>query len=201
MRYFMFLEYNGSNYYGIQRQNKGITIQEVLEKNLKSSGINLIGKKREKKSCEKIPESNIKANNISNSNNNDINNNTNEKKIEIKKEEIKNENNNNEKQENIIINNDTEMNVIDNDELNINQKPEFNDFDSNKETQIDYTPTFPLFETEATAKNNCFNFFNDYWEEEDQLMFKRTDSDTIAKIISDQFSPNLEDDISIFGER
>lgn len=35
MRYFVFLEYNGSNYYGIQRQNKGITIQEVIEKNLK----------------------------------------------------------------------------------------------------------------------------------------------------------------------
>jgi len=31
----MFLEYNGSNYYGIQRQNKEITIQELLEKNLK----------------------------------------------------------------------------------------------------------------------------------------------------------------------
>ena len=183
------------------KKNRNRKNKNILEKNLKSSGINLIGKKREKKSCEKIPESNIKTNNISNTNNNDINNNTNEKKIEIKKEEIKNENNNNEKQENIIINNDTEMNVIDNDELNINQKPEFNDFDSNKETQIDYTPTFPLFETEATAKNNCFNFFNDYWEEEDQLMFKRTDSDTIAKIISDQFSPNLEDDISIFGER
>ena len=35
MRYFVFIEYNGNNYFGIQRQNKGITIQEVLEKNLK----------------------------------------------------------------------------------------------------------------------------------------------------------------------
>ena len=35
MRYFIFIQYNGSNYYGIQRQKKGITIQEVLEKNLK----------------------------------------------------------------------------------------------------------------------------------------------------------------------
>ena len=127
-----------------------------------------------------------------------------EKKIKIKKEEIKNENNNEkEKEENKIFNNDTDMNIndIDNDELNINQKSEFNAFDSNKEVQIDFTHSFPLFETEATAKNNCINFFNDCWEEEDQLMFKRTDSDKIAKIISDQFSPNFEDDISIFGER
>ena len=35
MRYFVFLEYNGSNYIGIQRQNQGNTIQNVIEKNLK----------------------------------------------------------------------------------------------------------------------------------------------------------------------
>ena len=178
--------------------------KNVLEKKNKGSRIKLLGKKREKKSCEKKLENIITKNIISNIK---TNIGTNNKLIEIDNEETKKENDNNIKLKPIKvvddINNDSIINNQ-NDYNDMNESPKklFKFFDSNKDIKLNNAEFItPLFETESNSNNNnYFSFLDDDYNEE-EFMLKRSDSETLAKIFSGKFSPNFDDSFHILGER
>ena len=179
------------------KKNNKIILENNLNNFKNSRTINLFGKKREKKINKKKQEENIiNLNNNIDKDNININN-INNKLMEIQNEETYIDNKNkNDKQE---FNNEDKINKIE----NIDNKFEFKPFDSNKDIKINKDSIIPLFETDTTAQNNNgYIPFMDESDDEDLFMYKRTDSESLARIFSDKYSPNFEEGFPIiFGDK